>query len=77
MSILAPFERLFDTAGQIARRERDREQDLAGDPEGEGDGPAPPPPGFRCRVCGLEAAEPAYCPVCLADTMKPLAATRR
>lgn len=27
---------------------------------------------FRCRLCGLQAADKSYCPECLADTMEPL-----
>ena len=30
------------------------------------------PPRFVCRVCGRQDIQKAYCPDCLADTMKPL-----
>ena len=65
MSIVKPLERLFEHPVKIEMAEREREQDRKGGPEGV-DGA---PPTFRCRVCGLEAAERDYCPDCLADTM--------
>ncbi len=67
VSILKPLERLFEHPVKIEMAERVRRQDLKGGPDGV-DGA---PPGFRCRVCGLEAAERDFCPVCLADTMVP------
>ena len=68
MSIIKPLERLFEHPVKIEIEERARQQDLKGGPEGtEG-----APPSFRCRVCGLEAAERAYCPDCLADTLAPI-----
>jgi rubrerythrin len=27
---------------------------------------------FKCRICGLKAPAPDYCPECLADTMEPV-----
>jgi rubrerythrin len=69
VSIMKPFERLFDTPAQIEMQAREERADAEGEPEGEGD-----PPMYRCRVCGLEAPIRHYCPTCLADTMKPIAA---
>lgn len=34
------------------------------------------PPLHRCRICGLEDEVTDYCPVCLADTMRPTAPNR-
>ncbi len=68
VSILKPLERLFEHPVKIEMAERVRRQDLKGAPEGL----AGAPPSFRCRVCGLEAAERDYCPACLADTMVPV-----
>jgi hypothetical protein len=64
VTITNPLDRLFATAQQIEQEERDAAQDRAGTPEAAGD-----PPVYRCRVCGLESTERAYCPECLADTM--------
>jgi hypothetical protein len=26
---------------------------------------------FRCRICAFESTDPAFCTICLADTMRP------
>lgn len=86
MSIVWSLKRLFDPAThnrEEGERRSEREQprrSQAGDPprfEVAGRPPAPePPPQFCCRVCGYEGRSGAYCPDCLADTMKPAAAVR-
>ncbi len=67
-----PLERLFESPARIEERMRDEAAASKLEHRGdEGD-----PPIFRCRVCGLEAAERSYCPACLADTMEPVLAPR-
>lgn len=63
MSIF-PLERLFDPPATIEAAEREKNQDLAGTRKRDDD-PLP----YVCRVCGLRAEDPGYCPECLADTM--------
>jgi hypothetical protein len=66
MSIIESWKKLVDPAGareDAAERERLRQparQTEAG-----------PPPTFECRVCGHLGPEPAFCPICLAQTMRP------
>jgi hypothetical protein len=66
MSIIESWKRLVDPAGareDAAERERLRQparQTESG-----------PPPTFECRVCGHLGPEPAFCPSCLAQTMRP------
>lgn len=62
--IVRSLERLFQTPQEVEEEGREQRQVLAPTKKREGD-----PPTYRCRVCGLEAADPAYCPTCLADTM--------
>ena len=69
--IVRSLERLFEAPQEIEEQDRQRQQDLQPSRKQEGD-----PPVFRCRCCGLESAERAYCPDCLADTMEPLERTR-
>jgi len=67
MSIIDTFKKVVDPIAarqEEAERKRQREQVKR---EAEGD-----PPVFRCRVCGTEAPDRAYCPECLADTMEPV-----
>jgi rubrerythrin len=91
MSIVWSLKRLFDPAThyreegeQHAEREQPRRvhvggqagdpprfEVLTGPPADDG-----PPPRFCCRVCGYESRSDAYCPECLADTMKPAGALR-
>jgi rubrerythrin len=60
-----PLERLFESPAKIEQRLREQQADVrVKSQDADGD-----PPTFRCRVCDLEAAEPSYCPSCLADTM--------
>jgi hypothetical protein len=65
--IVRSLERLFEAPEEIEKHDRAMKRAQA---------PAVPtdddPPTFRCRVCRLEAAERAYCPTCLADTMEPM-----
>jgi hypothetical protein len=66
MSIIESWKKLVDPAGareDAAERERLRQparQTEAG-----------PPPTFECRVCGHLGPESAFCPSCLAQTMRP------
>jgi hypothetical protein len=71
MSVMFAFERLFDRPAQIEMAAREHRKELEGEPEREGE-----PPLYRCRICELEAPMRHYCPTCLADTMKPIAARR-
>ena len=64
MPIRSPFDRLFADPDAIEVELRDAEQDRAGAPQTAGE-----PPTYRCRVCGLESPDKAYCPECLAETM--------
>jgi rubrerythrin len=65
------LERLFEPPASIEARLREKKAAVRRNQDGgEGD---PPSPRFRCRVCGHEWSEPAYCPVCLADTMEKVA----
>ncbi len=34
--------------------------------EAAGDGPA-----YECKICGFQGDDGAFCPTCLADTMRP------
>jgi rubrerythrin len=67
--IVRSLERLFESPQEIEERDRERQQHLVPSKKKEGD-----PPVFRCRVCGLESPDRAYCPECLADTMVPITA---
>jgi hypothetical protein len=65
MSIVESLSKLTDPVRAREREEerrKDREQAQRND---TGD----PPPRFRCRVCGHEDADGAYCAECLSDTM--------
>jgi len=80
MSIIYTLKKIVDP---IAAREEDAQlkkareearQQQSGDPPsppGAGPGGAAAPSRFRCRCCGVEDAQGAYCPGCLADTMEP------
>lgn len=62
------FERLFDTAVTIEKRERAKKQDLqTGRKRRRGGRPR----AYRCHVCAFESEDPSFCPTCLADTMRP------
>lgn len=67
MSSIMPLERLFESPAVIEERLREQRAAVRGEGDHLGE-----PPTLRCRVCGLEAPEPVYCPKCLADTMEPL-----
>jgi hypothetical protein len=68
-AIVWSLKRLFDKPADVEREVRERQATLRGQRKADGD-----PPTFRCRVCGLESAEGAYCPECLADTMEEVRA---
>lgn len=85
MSIVWSLKRLFDPATHFreeGERHSEREQPRhtqAGDPplfEVAGRPPAQASPAFRCRVCDYESRSGAYCPECLADTMRPAGEVR-
>jgi hypothetical protein len=66
MSIIQSLTKLVDP---LAAREREAEHErLRSQPRRS---PAGPPPSFECRVCGHLGPEPSFCPVCLAETMRP------
>jgi rubrerythrin len=69
MSIVESLVKLVDPV-EARRREEARRQDRE-QPQREDDG-GPGPDAYECRVCGHRAAEGAYCPTCLADTMQKL-----
>ncbi|HWN68092.1 MAG TPA: hypothetical protein VNM90_10670 [Haliangium sp.] len=81
MSIVWSLKRLFDPAEhyreegeQHAEREQPRHTHAGDPPRFEVTARPPeegPPLRFCCRVCGYESRSAAYCPECLADTMKP------
>jgi lipopolysaccharide biosynthesis regulator YciM len=62
--IIDPIAARQEEAERKAQREEVRQQE-AGDP-----------PMYRCRACGLEDSQGAYCPECLADTMEQVAPPR-
>lgn len=66
MSIVESLKKLVDP---IAHRERSAELRRAREQPTREDAAAPP--SFECRVCGHLAQEASYCPICLADTMRP------
>ncbi len=66
MAIVESLVKLVDPA-EARRREEERRKEReqpqrakAGDP----------PHAFECRVCGHRDQQGAYCPTCLADTMR-------
>jgi hypothetical protein len=72
MSIIESLTKLVDPVLAQQREEerrKDREQPQRNDA-------GAPPRQFRCRVCGHEDGEGAYCPTCLADTMEPVPPAR-
>lgn len=66
MSIVETLKKLVDP---IAARERAAERERLQQPARQSDGD--PPAAFQCRVCGYVGREPAFCPGCLAQTMRP------
>ena len=67
MSIVESLVRLVDP---VQARQQEAERKAAREePKRNHDGD---PPRFACRVCGHVAADKAYCPECLADTMEPI-----
>jgi hypothetical protein len=86
MSIVWSLKLLFDPAAHLreegerhAEREQPRRTHDGDPPQFEVTGRPPeqgPPPRFCCRVCGHESRSDAYCPECLADTMKPVGEVR-
>jgi hypothetical protein len=69
--IVRSLELMFQSPEEIEEEAREQRQVLAPARKQDGD-----PPVFRCRACGLESPERAYCPECLADTMVPIKASR-
>lgn len=69
MSIIESLLKIVDPVQAQAREEDRRIQREQPKREVAGE-----PPRFRCRVCGLEDRFPVFCPVCLADTMRPVVA---
>ena len=76
MSLLWLFKRFVDPAGHRDEEEERRRQREAMPPEvaeSKFDVTLQVPQAraerYRCRVCGAEASERAFCKVCLADTM--------
>jgi rubrerythrin len=73
MSILFSLRKLVDpTAHSIEECERRTERQR---PRRAADGDRPPERDrplerWRCRVCGHQAGDGSFCPVCLADTME-------
>jgi rubrerythrin len=67
MSIVHSLKKLFDpNQARLEEAERKaKRQQPKRDQSGDGGE-------YRCRVCGHRAAESAYCPTCLADTMEPV-----
>lgn len=68
-SLVDPIAHQQEAAALRKEREQPR-YSLAGDP---------PDPGktdmagvFACASCGHQAPDPEFCPVCLADTMRPV-----
>jgi hypothetical protein len=66
VSIIETLIRLVDPA---AAREREAERERFRVEPGREE--AGPPPAFACRVCDHLGPEPRFCPVCLAETMRP------
>lgn len=77
MSIVETLRRLVDPIAHRevqAERERDRRLarriDVADGDEGGRASATPPTTWYACRVCGHRSRDDAYCPTCLADTMR-------
>jgi rubrerythrin len=73
MSLRSRLRKLFDPV-ESRREEFEHlsEQAVAKPPElPEPAAPQESAP-FRCRVCGFASDDDSYCPVCLAQTMKPV-----
>lgn len=68
MSLIESFLKVVDPVQAQAREQERRVQ--REQPKREASGA---PPVYRCRICGLEDEASEYCPVCLADTMRPVA----
>lgn len=67
MSMFWALERLFAPPEKIERYHRDQDAAVRHAVAAE-DGD---PPTFRCKLCGVEAAEPKFCMDCLAESMEP------
>ena len=76
MSIIWTLKKLVDPIAhrqEAAALKKEREQprySMAGDPPDPGAAGEEHP--HVCTFCGHESREPEYCPVCLADTMRPV-----
>ena len=76
MSIVYTLKKIVDPAAareEEAQLKKAREavrQQESGDPPEPGAEPEAEPTRWRCRCCGVEDEQGAYCPECLADTME-------
>jgi hypothetical protein len=66
MSIIESWKKLVDPAGA---REDEADRERLRQPARQTE--SGPPPTFECRVCGHVGPQPAFCPTCLAQTMRP------
>jgi rubrerythrin len=67
MSILTSFKKLVDPeTARIEEAERKAQREMP-KRDASGDGPA-----YQCKICGHLSDDAAYCPTCLADTMRPV-----
>lgn len=71
MSLRSRLRKLFDPV-ESRREEYEHlsEEPVAQAPEPRE--PAAPDGPFRCKVCGFRSDDDSYCPICLAQTMKPV-----
>jgi hypothetical protein len=67
MSIMQSLIRLVDPIQ--ARQQEEERKRAREEPRRTHDGN---PPRFKCRVCGHESEDKAFCSECLAETLQPL-----
>jgi hypothetical protein len=72
MSIVESLLKIVDPQQARAREEERRVQREQPKKDHDGD-----PPRFACRVCGTEDEQGAYCPKCLAGTMRKVARAKK
>ncbi len=76
MSIIWTLKKLVDPIAHrqeaaALKKERERPRySIAGDPPDPGEGD--PDQLHACNACGHESLESDFCPVCLADSMRPV-----
>ncbi len=68
MSIIESLVKVVDPA-EARRREEQRRSERE---QAERADSGAPPEAYECRVCGHRDQQGAYCPTCLADTMRKL-----